>query len=138
MEDFQDTAKRHLHDAELLFSQEPKRLANASHLFGISAECALKAILKKSVGKFNPKAAGHIGTLLLTELSNVADTGVSGALVLCLDTWNKKQYFKDWGVEQRYAPQENPHFVLPTVSLQREGASEACKLMKNVLHGGLI
>jgi len=41
--DFYDACKRHWNDAEHLFDQ--KRLANADHLFGLAAECALKAVM---------------------------------------------------------------------------------------------
>lgn len=44
-EDFFDAMDRHWHDAELLRSN--KRLANADHLYGLSAECGLKALMKK-------------------------------------------------------------------------------------------
>ena len=36
--------QRHWEDAELLFSE--KRLANADHLYGFSAECGLKAVME--------------------------------------------------------------------------------------------
>jgi hypothetical protein len=40
--------KRHWRDAELLSSQDPKRLANADHLYGLAAECGLKALIEKA------------------------------------------------------------------------------------------
>ena len=44
-EDFLDAMDRHWRDAELLRSSE--RLANADHLYGLSAECGLKALLEQ-------------------------------------------------------------------------------------------
>jgi len=43
MPDFKNAAKKHFKDAELLFGKE--RFDNADHLFGVSAECAIKALL---------------------------------------------------------------------------------------------
>ncbi len=41
--DFRDAAERHWLDAALLFEKD--RMANADHLLGMAAECALKAIM---------------------------------------------------------------------------------------------
>lgn len=41
--DFADAHRRHLEDADLLFDND--RWANADHLYGLSAECGLKAIM---------------------------------------------------------------------------------------------
>lgn len=43
--DFLDAMDRHWRDAELLRRKE--RLANADHLYGLSAECGLKAIMQR-------------------------------------------------------------------------------------------
>ena len=42
--DFLDAHQRHLEDAKLLHSQN--RLANADHLYGMSAECGLKRLMQ--------------------------------------------------------------------------------------------
>lgn len=135
MDDFQDAAKRHFDDAELLFAHSSPRLANASHLFGISAECSLKAIgTNKTLGmSFNPIAAGHIGSKLFAELRNVTDMGANGDLVLKLDTLESGNYFSAWSVSQRYAPQTT--FVHATVLQQQSGAKSAHLLMINFLSG---
>jgi len=41
-EDFLDAHERHWEDAELLFGN--RRWANADHLYGLAAECGLKAL----------------------------------------------------------------------------------------------
>ena len=41
--DFTDAHRRHWADAELLFEHD--RWANADHLYGLSAECGLKAVM---------------------------------------------------------------------------------------------
>lgn len=43
--DFADAHRRHWGDAEFLFTSE--RLGNADHLYGLSAECGLKAVMER-------------------------------------------------------------------------------------------
>jgi hypothetical protein len=132
MEDFQEAAKRHLDDAELLLAQSSPRLANASHLFGISAECSLKAIARK----FNPSAKfngnkGHI-PLLFSELSNVVPA-LAGNAALVSRITGVSPHFAKWKVSQRYESQST---FVPTIVLQeKKGASDAYLLMINCLLG---
>ena len=132
MEDFKDASERHLHDAELLFAQTPARLANASHLFGISAECSLKAIAQK----FEPTARfhgqkGHIPGLF-QELQNVSqNVGNSSDLVNSIASI--KPRFTNWNVSQRYALRTT--FVHGTVEDERTGSKDAYLLMTNCLQG---
>jgi len=44
--DFLDAHERHWTDAEILFAQG--RFANADHLYGLSAECGLKWLMRCS------------------------------------------------------------------------------------------
>jgi hypothetical protein len=133
MEDFQDAAKRHLDDAELLFSQEPKRLANASHLFGVSAECALKAILDaKNKDSFNPKKSGHVPKLF-TQFIHVTPN-IDANLANSVSEISK--LFSDWDVSQRYVPQSI--FIESDIALQKNGATNALFLMKTYLSGGVL
>ena len=132
MDDYRDAAKRHLDDANLLFAQNPQRLANASHLYGISAECSLKAVARK----FEPNAQfygkkGHV-PLLFSELANVAP-GLAGNATLVAQIHLLKPRFSGWNVSQRYASQSD--FIAGTVSGQKTGAADAQLLMTNCLSG---
>lgn len=132
MDDYQDASERHLHDAELLFSQAPKRLGNASHLFGLSAECSLKAIARK----FKPSAQfgggkGHIPELFL-ELQNVSQA-IGGNAALSNNIAAIQPRFTHWKVSQRYASQGG--FLQGTVADEQAGANEAHLLMANCLKG---
>ena len=135
MDDYRDAAKRHLDDADLLFAQNPQRLANASHLYGISAECSLKTVARK----FNPSAQfrgkkglkGHIPSLF-SELLHVAPD-LANNTILVAQIRRLEPHFSGWDVSQRYEPQAN--FVAGTVSAQKIGATEAHLLMTNCLSG---
>jgi len=45
--DYLDAMERHWLDAEDLFQRTDPRLANADQLYGLSAECGLKALMRK-------------------------------------------------------------------------------------------
>lgn len=132
MEDYQNASERHLQDAELLFNQTPKRLANASYLFGLSAECSLKAIARKlePAAKFGGKK-GHIPDLF-SELQNVSPRiGINPDLVR--DIASLEPQFSNWTVSQRYASQTT--FALQTVLDEQTGSKQAHLLMTNCLQG---
>lgn len=96
--DFADAHRRHLEDAELL--HDGSRWANADHLYGLSAECGLKAVMSihgipiegKKYRKHVPDlwsvfegfARGHSGKAYLKLLPD----GVP---------------FADWSIDGRYA-----------------------------------
>lgn len=95
--DFADAHRRHLEDAELLYDRS--RWANADHLYGLSAECGLKAVVsihhipikgdyRKHVpdlwSTFEDFARGHSGKAHLELLPDGAP-------------------FADWSIDGRYA-----------------------------------
>ena len=67
MLDYADATRRHWDDG--LFLLEDRRLANADHLFGLAAECALKAVMlplrspMKRVGASSPATCKRSMTL---------------------------------------------------------------------------
>jgi hypothetical protein len=135
VDDFQDASIRHLRDAELLLSQTPKRLANASHLLGLSAECSLKTIVKgcHPAAKFGTgkKSYGHFPGLFV-ELENLStSTGMNASLVNHIAAIELQ--FQGWNVGQRYHAQDS--FVLVTVNREHQGASDCHRLMVNFLEG---
>lgn len=104
MRDFADSARRHFDDAELLL--EGARLAGADHLFGLSAECAIKASLVALGAKTDglgdidrPGHAVHVNRLWKL-LPNIPEAqGRQGA---ALQSLIKIDPFSDWHVNQRY------------------------------------
>ena len=134
-DDYKDASMRHLTDAETLYQQPSKRLANASHLFGLSAECSMKAIIQKNspTKKFSGQD-GHIPNVF-SELQNISPIG-SGASTLSGDVAKIIKKFSGWRVAQRYENQSL--FLEQTTKAQMEGAQSANQLMNNYLHGGTI
>jgi len=101
--DFRDASGRHFEDALLLL--DDSREANADHLFGLSAECSLKAVMValgmavKSDGA--PADKGH--KVHMPEIWAAFQSFASGQLASrYLEPLDKQNPFADWDVEQRY------------------------------------
>lgn len=104
--DFLNAAERHLADARLL--DREKRYANADHLYGVAAECMLKAIMvslgapTSRKGNLHERAhKTHIDELW-SEFCAFAG-GAGGASYLPFPP--NYRPFPDWDINQRYAPQ---------------------------------
>jgi len=136
-DDFLDAHGQHLDDAERLF--QAGRWANADHLYGMAAECGLKALMEK----LSPKGALD---LKLDRKHIMEDKGSDTA-------WSRYQAylaghalgtklsvpasnpFTNWSVSQRYA--HASCFVLPRVQAHRSGAVLVVNLLKTARREGL-
>ena len=99
--DYLDAHERHWEDAELLLGHA--RVANADHLFGMSAECGLKHVMHRagylvlaSGMPQHKEDRGHADAYWTRYV-----TLASGKSVPVLHTDNP---FTGWSVHQRYAP----------------------------------
>lgn len=101
--DFRDAAERHWEDAGHLLGDA--RFANADHLFGLSAECALKAVMEglgmklKNNGKPEDPYAVHINKLW-NEFITFAHAR-KGAHYAAR-TSGTSNPFDNWDISQRY------------------------------------
>lgn len=126
--DFLDAHERHWVDAELLYNEE--RWANADHLYGMAAECGLKALMEKLkrvplskddyVHIMEPRKPSNAWDRYETYRSGHAD----GAKYL-LPPQNP---FTNWDVAQRYAHQNG--FDQAHVDPHRQGAEHVQQLIK--------
>lgn len=140
--DFLDAHHRHWEDAEMLFNCA--RLANADHLYGMTAECGLKRLMiwfgmkvDATTGRpykpnTNPvewetKHADKIRIRYQTYLSG--QRAIDYAL-------SSNDPFFDWNVNQRYASRSN--FDSARVQSHRDGAQEVRKLIKKAEIAGLL
>lgn len=101
--DFRDASTRHFEDAEILLAQT--RAANADHLFGLSAECSLKAVMLALGMAVNtdgaPADRGH--KVHMPELWAAFQSFAQGRLASrYLEPLDKANPFSDWAVDQRY------------------------------------
>ena len=100
--DFADAHRRHLEDADLLF--ENARWANADHLYGLSVECGLKAVMGAlrmpvdASGKPHKKYMRHLPNLWRV-FENFAGKH-DGARYVSMFSEHKR--FDDWSINDRY------------------------------------
>lgn len=96
-EDFADAAQRHFEDADLLKSNA--RLDGAGHHYGVSGECAVKAVCVEETQSFAMK---HFDTAPARDLRTAAIpdlVGRKGQLIQPL----LPTLFTGWSVHDRYS-----------------------------------
>ncbi len=135
--DFRDAAIRHLLDGHLL--QAEGRWANADHLFGVSAECSLKAIM---VGLGHPTTRRgaprdhqeHIDALLpnFEVLANGLLDAKHLAMMPATGT------FRQWSVHQRYWPRADARFTAANVADLATGAQQCHNVLNELVLDGIL
>jgi hypothetical protein len=128
--DYVDAAERHLADAELLRDQG--RIANADHLYGLSAECSLKAVMESLGMKMKngvPEDKGH--KVHMPELWAAFQSFAEGRLAArYLEPLNHDNPFSDWLVDQRYWARS----AIPDAAMSNhEAAASQCQLSLQTL-----
>jgi hypothetical protein len=136
--DYRDSAERHWEDADYLSADN--RLANADHLFGLSAECALKAVMQGLGMSLRPDGAPagkqhrvHIN-MLWDEFSAFAQTRNGSRYATAVHS--KPNPFDDWDVARRYCHRSE---ITPTIlEKHRQGAMSAIEIFKTAVLDGVI
>ncbi|MCB2262411.1 MAG: hypothetical protein LGR52_05655 [Candidatus Thiosymbion ectosymbiont of Robbea hypermnestra] len=97
--DYADAALRCYQDGDTLFQRQ--RYPNATHLFGLAAECALKLLLEKIPGmqEIPHKHLPELRDDVLRMLSGRGNNGVRQLL-------NMEDYMVDWKIANRYWPRQ--------------------------------
>jgi hypothetical protein len=134
--DFSDAFDRHWQDAQSLHLAG--RLANADHLYGLAAECGLKAVMTglnmpcDPSGVPDPPHKVHIDQLwsrFLTFANNHGGAKYAGML-------SSTNPFDDWRVSQRYANQA--HFTAAVASSHEAGAGAVQTCMAEARLDGVV
>lgn len=129
--DFGDAHKRHIDDAERLW--DAARYPNADHLFGLAAECGLKALMLQlgmkpdSRGVPPAKDRLHINQLTSRYLSYMRGPQARNK---CYQLpWNATtDPFVDWDVSQRY--EQSSSFQPSVVGKHRDGARRVAGMVR--------
>lgn len=134
--DFLDAFERHRADGELLYNE--KRWANADHMYGMAAECGLKAVMVglgmavDSTGVPQRPHKVHVDHLWIL-FSTFATTQGAAAYAAMLPTANP---FDDWSVNDRYAHRTN--FVQGRVDTHRQGFVQVDEIVITAVMDGRI
>lgn len=138
MPDYADAARRHWDDGGYLLADG--RLANADHLFGLAAECALKAVMLPLGMKLRPggvpedRRHGHIDRLWDEFGAFVSSRG--GARYGALLSAHHNAFAGSWKVDQRYDAHSG--FTPATVALHQHGAQTAKRCLDAAVLDGII
>ena len=135
--DFQDAHIRHWTDAEYLF--QAQRWANADHLYGVAAECGLKALMLKFGMPFDsqkdwPKHQedrSHANRIWLRYESYRCGRNLGDKFSL-----SDRNPFSDWDISDRYA--HHGYFDVERTGVHRVGAKEVFDLMRKADLEGLL
>ena len=125
MEDYHDAATRHFSDGDLLQQQVPQRLANASHLYGLAGECALKAIMAGKSGAGKVKHAHLPNILEEFEIHSIAKGNPS------LVTRVKKCAvgLNQWRIDERYHNRSSAAFTVGRIQSEHDAAKRLIGLL---------
>lgn len=132
---FSDAFNRHFNDAELLL--EKQRLANASQLYGLAAECGLKALMIK----FGMPLSGNLpqdkkdrvhADGAWQRYESYRSDYISGA-GYGLTTQNP---FSAWSIHQRYW--KSSCITVQAVNTHQQGAKQVAGLIKKAQLAGLL
>ena len=136
--DFHDAHLRHWQDGELLFGHD--RWANADQLYGLSAECGLKAVML-GLGMMPVTPHGvpmqrehrqHVD-LLWPEFRRFVRRRIGGRYLDLLPGGNP---FSSWSIEDRYA--HGRHFHYASVSPLRSAADGVRKMVRRARQDRVI
>lgn len=123
--DFHNAFKRHQNDAGLLWDNHRK--ANADHLYGLAAECALKALLLKQ-GVELKRCKEHINKLW--------DIYISFMQTRKTYSISEENPFADWNVSQRYDNEDS--ITMEVVQKHRLAVVEVEKIVRKAELDGVL
>ena len=127
---------RHWDDAQLLFRND--RWANADQLYGLCAECGLKAVMRRSdmpvglLGIPDEEYRRHVSGLWPQFAIFVR--GRIGARYLPL--LPHQNPFTDWSISDRYA--SSHHFNRARVDSHRKAARKVCQMIHSAKMDGYL
>ena len=98
-DNFKIAARRHHNDAEYL--KQAGKKANAGQLFGLAAECGIKAVIEGLTHAY-PHKHFNTGLLQPTHINLLNSQFVQGRSSNYLAIIPNIQKFSDWSVNQRY------------------------------------
>lgn len=135
--DYNDAHRRHWEDAELLFAKD--RWASADQLYGFSAECGLKTVMKALgmwvdpvTGSPKDKFRKHVQDLW-SVFANFAQGRKRGRYLHMLPGGSP---FANWSHHDRYGHRSN--FSKQNVAQHRKAAWEIRRVVRRAIQDGLL
>lgn len=130
MNDYADAAERHYASANVVLVAHP---ATASHCYGISAECVLKALMSNLIPQPTPISTKHLGPGLWAAFVSHPSLASYPARVTAAQA--HQMGVNGWDVNQRYLNHADSIFEVPTVVQQQASAQGLVGLLQQVKLG---
>lgn len=130
MNDYADSAERHYVGATAL---QTTCSASASHAYGISAECVLKALMSNLQPQLKRVSKNHIGSDLWREFENCQALSTHTNRVAVAKKF--ETHFSIWTLEQRYFNRNHTVFDAAILASQKVGADGLRSLLQQVQLG---
>lgn len=136
--DFRDAAERHFEDAGYL--EAGNRPANADHLFGLSAECALKTVMQglgmalRSDGAPDQKQYRVHINHIWGEFAAFSQNRSGAKYSSYIDPMNNS--FSDWDVSQRYCHRND--ITSDMLTRHKEGAEQTKQMLDTAILDGVV
>ena len=133
--DFYNAHIRHWDDAEHLHSEG--RMLNADHLYGFSAECGVKFLMKGLGMRTSPSGdpQDHIDRKHIDQLWVRYNSYASGRAIGPKCTLPALNPFDQWNVKDRYT--DGSHIDTARQSQHRNAAKTIKDVVNHVRHGGI-
>jgi hypothetical protein len=131
MNDYVDAAERLFLSAEAL--EHAAQPATASHCYGISSECVLKALMSNQQPQATPISTDHLGSKLWSSFATSPALSTHPNRVTLAKQF--ETCFSQWTLHQRYFHRNDPAFHFATVSSQKQGAAGLRSLLQQVQQG---
>lgn len=128
MNDYVDAAERHYLSAKAL-DEHP---ATASHCYGISAECVLKALMSNLQPKVSPISKVHLRNLWSDFAVSPALSAYPSRVTMAM---NFEACFAQWDINQRYFNRSHPTLDPSIVNSQKQGADGLWALLQQAQQG---
>ena len=130
MNDYVDSAERHFLGALEMVKNHP---ATASHCFGISAECVLKAIMCNLQPQPKKVSRNHLGQSLWAEFANHQAVHAFPNRVIVAQKFQAG--IANWDVQQRYLNRSDPLFGESELTNQQQSARGLMGLLQMIQKG---
>jgi hypothetical protein len=128
MNDYVDAAERHYLSAKAL-DEHP---ATASHCYGISAECVLKALMSNLQPQASAISKAHLQNLWSAFAVSPALSAYPNRVTMAM---NFQTFFAQWDINQRYFNRSHSTLDLSKVNSQKQGAEGLWGLLQQVQQG---
>lgn len=126
--DLENSAERHFVASEQLY-RNPQNKGVAGYLYGIAAECALKALMRDSGIRTDSNRQADPFYAHFPSLKTLLSNRIQGRHSQTLSRFMSSSFMQEWDIGMRYAPEND--ISQCKVDLWRKQAKQAIDAMRS-------